>query len=148
MAKTIKERFYEKVGLDWQWRSRKNKAGYGDIQVNGKHVRAHRLSYEIHNGKIPAGMYVLHSCDDPGCVNPEHLHLGTPADNMREMVERNRNHNMRGENNPNAKITEKQVIEIREKYKKGMRQIEICKEYDLQDGNVSDIVNRKKWKYI
>ena len=150
MDKTIKESFREKTGLDWQWKAGKTSYGYGLMSIGKKLEYAHRVSYQIHNGKIPQGMHVLHSCDDPGCVNPEHLHLGTNEDNIREKVERGRSvyQVYYGEENPMSKFTNKQVIDIRKRYKNGTRQCVFVKEYGVSATTISDIVNRKIWKHI
>lgn len=74
----------------WIWQGTKHKSGYGWIKAFGKVVSAHRLSYELHRGPIPNGMHILHSCDVKDCVNPDHLHVGTHAQNMAEAFERNR----------------------------------------------------------
>jgi hypothetical protein len=147
--KTLKEKFYEKVGLNWQWRGCKNPVtGYGVMKINTKMHRAHRVSYQIHNGEIPDGMCVLHSCDDPGCVNPEHLHLGTFGDNNTERAQRGRNRDQRGEKHNFARLTEEQVIEIKEKYKGGKYQKDIGKEYGVSQSHVSNIVRGIKWSHI
>lgn len=75
----------------WPWLGHKDVEGYGRITVNGKRLGAARLSYERFVGPIPKGLHVLHSCDNPGCVNPDHLRIGTHADNMRDIRERRRN---------------------------------------------------------
>jgi HNH endonuclease len=105
--------FFEKVdqrGLDecWNWKAGKNYAGYG---VFGNQ-RAHRWIWEFENGPIPAGMYVLHSCDNPACVNPYHLRLGTHQENMRERDLKGRT--LSGENANPAKLTTADVERIRE----------------------------------
>lgn len=93
----IEKRFWGKVNKTkncWLWTARVNDFGYGVIGAGGEKngwLRAHRVAWELTFGKIPAGLYVLHNCDNPACVNPGHLHLGTLKDNSREMVERNRN---------------------------------------------------------
>jgi len=148
MRKTIKERFYEKVGLDWRWRNATGKDGYGRMIFRGKMTDAHGISYMIHNGAIPEGVHVLHSCDDPGCVNPEHLHLGTHADNMREMMERGRRGGKGGGGVGRAKLTPAQVLEIREKYKIGAIQRSLAKEYEVNFRTINYIVNRVNWKHI
>lgn len=98
--KTIKERFDEKYIVDeetgcWLWTAAKHWVGYGVIGVNGKQVKAHRLSYELHHGPIPKGegfhgTCVCHKCDVRSCVNPDHLFLGTHQDNMEDQRKKNR----------------------------------------------------------
>jgi hypothetical protein len=86
-------RFWNKVNKTkkcWEWLATKNNKGYGRIQVNGKSRLAHRISYGLKNGEIPRGLEVLHKCDNPLCVNPKHLFLGTHKDNLQDMAKKGR----------------------------------------------------------
>ena len=97
----------------WAWTGRVNGGGYGQLKRKGKHLLVHRLMWEHANRcEIPVGMYVLHSCDNPRCCNPAHLHLGTPRDNMREAVDRGR---------INTKYTHQIVQSVLDAYSAGGR---------------------------
>lgn len=95
MDNTVK-RFFKKLTIPydfqacWVWNGGRRQKGYGFFRIAGKRVRAHRFSYELFVGKIPADLFVLHRCDNPPCVNPLHLFLGTAADNYHDMVSKGR----------------------------------------------------------
>lgn len=94
----------------WLWLGTESAHGYGQIRINGKWMLAHRLSHEIHKGSIPEGASVLHHCDNRLCVNPDHIYPGSAADNVRDMVSRQRNR--RGSDHGHAKMTESNAREI------------------------------------
>lgn len=95
----------------WLWQRHTNAKGYGQLRWNGKKQRVHRSSYQAFIGPIPKGLIVRHTCDTPQCCNPKHLLIGTHADNSRDMVKRGRS--VRGEKNPEAKLTWDDVRAIR-----------------------------------
>ncbi len=101
----------------WIWQAARNSKGYGVIGVNGRLELAHRVAYELANGAIPKGMLVMHKCDNRCCVNPNHLKLGTQAENAADMVAKGRQ--LSGEKNPNAKLNIDSVRQIRELYGTG-----------------------------
>jgi hypothetical protein len=156
---TTKElkRFWSKVdksgGGDtcWNWTAYCQPTGYGQIGLNGAIKLAHRISYRIAYGDIPDGLCVCHTCDNRKCVNPQHLWLGTHADNMRDRDNKGRGGNVdtRGEKHGRARLTASQVIEIRRRYAAGgIFQYELAKEYGVSRQLIGFIVNRKLWSHI
>lgn len=133
----------------WEWKqSLKN--GYGQAHFN-KNAYAHRLSYMAFVGDIPSGMQVCHKCDNRKCCNPEHLWIGTNADNVADMIAKGRNSPppitpRPGEKSPNAKLKANQVREIRERYKRGgVSQAQLGAEYGVHQMSISRIVRRTRW---
>lgn len=99
------------------WTGHKCPKGYGLLKLHGKQQRAHRLMYELHRGEIPDGAVIMHSCDNPACINIAHLSAGTQADNVRDMHNKGRARYLAGESHPNSKFTTRQIEEIRHRYK-------------------------------
>jgi hypothetical protein len=139
----------------WIWKKFKNNKGYGMSGLKGKSIRAHRLSYLTFVGEIPNNLFVLHNCDNPACVNPKHLFLGTQEDNMKDKV--NKNRQAKGEDNGSSKLVQEEVDEIRtlwsaelaERAKgKGIQltQKELGERFGVSQMTISDIVNNKYWK--
>jgi len=131
----------------WEWTKGRDKDGYGRIAVNRRDTRAHRLAYQCWVGEIPEGHVVRHKCDNPPCINPEHLETGTNADNMRD--KRIRMRSARGVGHGWSKLTEDQVRYIRAEYTMGNRsQQSIADEMGVSQVHVSDIVRRVLWTHI
>lgn len=127
-----------------QWRSSTDgKLGYGKITLNNKSYYAHRLSWEdAHDAAIPAGMVVMHSCDNPGCIEPSHLILGTQKDNISDQISKNRHVRGWGEKHTLAKLTNRQADEIRERFSAGgTTKAALAREYGLSAAGVWRIVN-------
>ena len=118
--------------------------GYGRITFNGRREPAHRVAYKLYVGEIPEGMHILHSCDEPGCVNPDHLRAGTHQDNMNDKVLRGR---CSGCNGGIKTLSPAKVIEIRE-LNLSTSQRKIALMFGISQAMVSHIVLRKKWARI
>lgn len=153
----LQDRFWQKVDAAgenecWEWMNNKNEWGYGQIGSgggNGKMLSAHRVSWEIHNGEIPDGLHVLHKCDNPACVNPAHLFLGTHQDSMDDMATKGRRASVKGERNACAKLTKAQVIEIRRRYAAGgVTHKQLAKEHGVARQTVGDLIAFKYWAHV
>jgi DNA-binding CsgD family transcriptional regulator len=130
----------------WQWKSAKNAKGYGYLLVEGKNLFAHRYSYQHYKGAIPDSMLVCHSCDNPSCVNPEHLFLGTNINNMQDMIEKGRQ--CKGESKSNSKLTEEEVSEIRMLLNNGLSNKEVAIIFNVSDMTISGIKTNRTWKHV
>jgi hypothetical protein len=156
MRKEIYSRFEAKVALipfsecHW-WTGALAGGGYGSIR-DGVMRPAHRVAYELYKGPIPEGLVVMHSCDNPACVNPRHLSVGTQQDNVDDMFRKGRECVDRewtaGERNGRAKLTTQQVLEMRARVAGGEKQRDMMAEYGLSEGLVSMIIRRKRWSHI
>jgi hypothetical protein len=127
----------------WLWDGFLSPRGYGKVLHNKKRWRAHRLAYALYIGEIPEGFFVCHKCDNPTCVNPQHLFLGTAQDNMDDMVTKERS--MRGTAHHKSKITESDVLKIRADKRS---QQAIADEYGLSQTGVGLIKNRINWRHV
>lgn len=142
----------------WLWTAALNAYGYGVLRSNGKSVLAHRFGYQKYVGHIPSGLDVLHDCDTPCCVNPQHLRLGTHAENMADKMRKGRhrygegkrwtkeNHPvgnvLKGEANPAHKLTEEMVLSIR---KDNRPQRTIAIDYGVSWQLIGKIKRRERW---
>jgi hypothetical protein len=138
----------EKSESCWNWTGPRQAFGYGTLWFNGKMWSAHRLSYSLHIGPIPSGLSVLHSCDNPRCVNPDHLRSGTQADNIGDMVGRGRMVSVRGERKNLGVLIARDVVGIRADRKSGLRLKEIAAKYQCSMSNVSRIATNKLWTHV
>ena len=128
-----------------EWTGALMHQGYGHVHWRGKVLRTHRASYAAKNGGIPSGVVVCHKCDNPKCINPEHLFLGTPAENSADMARKKRS--TVGERNPRAKLTLAQIQAIRIWAKTGMIHKKIAEKFGVKREAIGLIVRGERWKY-
>lgn len=149
-----------KTATCWLWTGAKSEFGYGNVRINKKYLRAHRVSYELANGPIPEDMCVLHRCDTPACVNPDHLFLGTLKDNSHDMWRKGRGNPPagkrhgsitkpssvgRGETHSQSRLTRSEVREIRRLSALGKSRVEVGRMFNIVPQHVGRIVRGKAW---
>ena len=157
-ASNFQERILSKISVDengcWNWTGCKNSEGYGKLTIGSRSdgtrrtVKAHRASYAAFVGEIPAGKDICHKCDNPSCVNPEHLFPGTEKDNVADMDAKGRRGFVLSENHPKAKLTEKDVIEARELRKQGFSYYKLAKMYGVYRETMRRAVLGKTWQHM
>jgi len=148
---TTTERFWRYVSKGescWLWTGTKDKDGYGMLsgkKPDGKRtqLRPHRISYELHIGEIPCGVFVLHKCNNPACVNPEHLYSGTHNENMKDRIDAG--HYSVGEKHPNAKITESIAREILASKQPAKIMAE---KFGISESQIKNIRRGEQWKHL
>lgn len=145
----LEARFAEKYVVEpsgcWRWTGLGGgNQRYGNLMISHRSFYAHILSYLLFRGDIPLGLNVLHECDNPKCVNPQHLFLGTQKDNMRDAARKGRT--TIGERNPAAKLNMIKVVAIRQRVAGGSTHQVAADEFGVSRGNVSRIVNNQTWR--
>ena len=133
------DNFWQRVKKEdscWIWIGVRTCKGYGTFSVKGKHYRAHRLSYTMHIGEIPSRVLVCHKCDNPSCVNPDHLFLGTPLTNMQDKMTKGR---WQG---PRRALSSEKELEIAERWKPYQNTSQLAEEFGVTNRMISKIGNR------
>lgn len=157
LSKTFPKRFWEKVEKTeecWLWKARKHKFGYGEIHrigQGGAPIRAHVASWIIHFGPVPEGLSVLHKCDVPGCVRPDHLFLGTQADNVNDCIKKGRTIiGSKGIKNPMSKLTDDEVLGIFRLFEDPVPKLKqiLSKRFGVCKGTIDSIVSGRRWTHI
>lgn len=147
---SLRERFEQKIMFEpmtgcWFWTGSTLASGHGQISVRTKfNMKAHRLSFEFYKGPIPDGLDVCHHCDEPSCVNPDHLYAGTHQQNMNDRERRGRGVRLTGEANGASKLSYEQVRQIRA----GMRTKDAVSQFGICRTTIKNIRNNKIWKGI
>lgn len=147
----IADKILSRIRVDengcFNWIGSSSNGGYGLLYTaSGRRERASRKSYEVFRGPIGAGMIVCHRCDNPPCVNPAHLFLGTHKDNTRDAIRKGRL--AMGSRHGHAKLTEDVVREIRAMHQCGATLTEIRQRFNISAASVSNIYNRRRWTHV
>lgn len=153
-ALMLAERFWNRVDMRsadecWEWTWGKQN-GYGSIfwPPDNRTVHASRIAWMLTHGPIPDGLGILHHCDNPPCCNPAHLYAGDQAANTRDMVVRGRHVAPRGEDQHNAKLSESEVREIRERYKVVRSTRKLAREYGVSRACIRFVLQGKSWRHV
>ncbi len=158
MPSTLAERFWKFVTRGtpdecWEWQGNRRPNGYGRITSNAwegfkprKGLGAHRVSWELHYGEIPDGMVICHKCDNPPCVNPNHLFLGTVSDNLQDALQKGLV--PLGDDHHNAVLTVDKVVRIRQMIIEGRTHRSIGAEFGVDPTTVSQIRRGKTWAHV
>ena len=136
----------------WEWTGLVTRWGYGELTLGGKKSpkkhNAHRVAWMIYRGDIPNGLLVCHGCDNRLCTNPDHLFLGTPNDNMQDMIKKGRSNFLKGDKCPWAKLNEATVLLILKDLEIGMNCHQVGKKYDIDRRQISDIKRGRRWGHV
>jgi hypothetical protein len=146
--RSLTESFWAKVKKTdscWLWIGSRQKNDYGRIKRHRKILIAHRVSWFIHNGPIPDGLLVCHHCDNPMCVNPNHLFLGTQQDNFWDMYNKGRKANCQLQNNGRAKLDNEKVTQIKLALSKGVADSDLALIYGVSECTIRDICYGRSW---
>lgn len=145
------EIFWSKVAIGdecWEWQGRRNSDGYGTCPVYLDEDRAHRASWAHWFGPIPNGLHVLHKCDNPACVRPDHLFTGYQRDNVADMVAKNRMVSLRGEAHGMSKLTEVQALEVKQRLASGESASKLGREYCVKRPAIWKIKAGINWAHL
>lgn len=153
--KTLADRFWLKVNkadpaICWLWIGGLNSRGYGLLHSPPRSLQcAHRISWELHCGPIPDGMFVLHKCDMRACVNPEHLFLGNALANARDREAKGRGRVAFGTDHPRAILTPELVLAIRTEYRPGHGNVtRLAHKYGITAAHAGNIIHNKSWRHL
>lgn len=145
------ERFWSHVDTSadcWIWRGTYRADGYGQFFVSGRRLRAHRVAFELSKGPIPSDLCICHRCDNPACVRPSHLFLGTIHDNINDRHIKGRSTGPRGANNAAAKLSGSDVLQIRLLHAEGLNCVAISRLYPVGKTTVQKIIRRETWTHV
>ena len=144
----------------WPWTGGATVTGYGCVWFNHRQDMAHRVAYILANGELPEGLHILHACDNPPCCNPAHLSVGTAGDNNRDAIRKGRHSHgpahsdalraraFRGESVPNSRLSESDVVRIRQSLASGETHTAIALRYGVRRETISSINQNRTWRHV
>ncbi len=141
----------QKTDTCWLWIGHRQEYGYGKFRWQGEAVQAHRVSWELHRGHIPKGVQICHKCDNPPCVNPDHLFLGTQSDNMQDCKRKGRFHpppTGKGSAHNQAKLSDADVFHIRRSYRSGVPARSLASRYKLTRAYIYKVISGATWQHL
>lgn len=154
----VEARFWAKVdrsGECWTWTGYIQTNGYAKFHLDGRPRWAHRVAWLLTHGPVPEGLLVCHHCDNPRCVRPDHLFLGTVQDNALDMVHKGRcgswegaPHLERGEARYNVRLNPERVREIRRRHAAGATLADLARAFQVNSGTIYNVVTRRRWKHV
>lgn len=148
---SLEERFYNKVNKTdscWIWTAYRSNFGYGTIGIEKKTCKAHRVAWELEYGTIPKDMQVCHSCDNPSCVRPSHLFIGSQQDNIDDQMKKKRHVSFKGSDNGMSRLSEEDVRSIHDGDSKGISHNKIAQYHGVSRHHVSQIIRGKRWVHL
>ncbi len=153
ISKSKKEQFNESYDKPcnsgcWEWKKEKNKFGHGRFWIGRSRFAAHRVAYTLTYGVTPTNKDVCHKCDNPACVNPEHLFLGTTTDNMRDRCKKRRHNAPYGVNHHNSKLDTKKVVGIKNQLASGINYKTVAKNFSVDRATIWDIYKGDVWRHV
>lgn len=138
----------QEVGGCWIWKRSATRDGYGVMAIKGRQHRVHRLAYREFIGEVADDQLVCHRCDTPLCFNPDHLFLGTPADNSADMAAKGRCVTIKGQYHANAKLTNENILTIKSLREQGLTLLEIGRQLNVSFQLVSSIIRGQRWTHL
>lgn len=134
----------------WLWEASHKPNGYGYMWAGTKKEHSHRLSYTLFKGPIPNGLNILHKCDQPACINPDHLFTGTQAENLQDCVRKGRHTKvaLKGSTNPKAKLTDADIQEIRATPKRPRYLYDLATKFGVSRGTICSVKRGRSWGHV
>jgi hypothetical protein len=150
---TLAQRFQSQISTDnsrgcWEWTGKAFRNGYGCFYVAGKYCLAHRVAYALTFGEVDPSVVVCHRCDNPPCVNPDHLFAGSARDNVQDKCSKGRQFRAIGSKCGNAKLAEWQVMDMRRERDTGALYRDLALKYGISMKQVSKIITREQWAHV